>query len=189
MFQTSLLLFCLAATASAYGYGHGGTMGHGYGSGGYGGHGSVQAAIHSNHHIKYYDVPSYGHISPTHIEVGAKLVPITMVFRTKSSHLNVKQYHHGESGSHQESHSQDEPHYLTHTVKKPVYQEVHEVITPYRTITQEIKPVHEDIKTYVARKSHGYGGGGGSGGGYGYGFGHGPEYGIGHGGGGYSKRY
>ncbi|OTF82081.1 hypothetical protein BLA29_014808, partial [Euroglyphus maynei] len=68
-----------------------------------------------------------------------------------------------------ESHSQDEPHVLKHTVKKPVYQEVHEVILPRRQITQEIKPVLEDIQTLVARKSYGGGDalGGGAGGAYG----------------------
>jgi len=89
--------------------------------------------------------------------------------------LNVQQYHQGAQGSNQETQSEDEPHYLKHTVKKPIYQEVREVISPYRKITQEIKPVQEEIQTIVARgqaKSYGgsaggYGMGGGMGGGYG----------------------
>lgn len=52
------------------------------------------------------------------------------------------------------SNGSDEPHYLKHYVKKPIYQEVHEIITPYRKITQKIEPVHEEIETLVAKKSH-----------------------------------
>ena len=55
----------------------------------------------------------------------------------------------------------DEPHVLKHTVKKPVYQEVNEIITPYRKITQEVKPVQEDIQTIIARMSGGSNMGGG----------------------------
>ena len=60
----------------------------------------------------------------------------------------------------QESQSEDEPHILKHLVFKPVLQQIHEVITPRRLITQEIKPVFEDIQTLVARNSHGGNGGG-----------------------------
>ena len=74
----------------------------------------------------------------------------------------------------------DEPHVLKHTVKKPVYQEVNEIITPYRRITQEIKPVQEEIETLVARKSYGGGGGYGGGMGGGYGGGMGGGYGGGY---------
>ena len=73
-------------------------------------------------------------------------------------------------------------------MKKPIIQEVHEVITPFRKITQEIQPVQEEIQTIVAR---GTGGGlqvGGGGGGLGLGGGLGGGYGGGSksgGGGGY----
>ena len=126
-----------------------------------------------------------------------------MNFRSKSSYLKLNQQHEGQKGSYQESYSQgmcifcllnnliirrmltekcpffstDEPHYLKHTVKKPVYQEVNEVITPYRKIRQEIRPVQEEIETMVARKAYGGGGyGGGYGGGMGGGYGGGGEY-------------
>lgn len=121
--------------------------------------------------------------------VGAQAIPVNMIFRSASSNLNVQQMHEGAAGSQQESQSEDEPHYLKHTVKKPILQEVYEVITPYRKITQEIKPVQEDIQTIIARMSGGgggYGGGmGGGGGGYGGGMSRG---GGGYGGGGGGSR-
>jgi len=132
-------------------------------------------------------------VQPTTIEVGANSVPLNILFRSASSNLNVQQYHEGAKGGYQESQSEDEPHILKHTVKKPIYQEVREVISPYRKITQEIKPVQEEIQTIVARgtgKSYGGGGGGyggGMGGGLGGGYGGGGFGGMGGGYGGGSR--
>ena len=156
----------------------GGGGGGGYGGGGYGG-GVVPAAIHSRHSVQYYDVPSSGYVQPTTVEVGASSVPLNILFRSASSNLNVQQYHEGAKGGYQETNSEDEPHYLRHTVKKPIIQEVREVISPYRKITQEIKPVQEEIQTIVARgtgKSYGGGGGGYGGGGFGGGLSMGGGY-------------
>lgn len=55
--------------------------------------------------------------------------------------MHVDQQHYGAKGGYKESHSQDEPHYLKHTVTKPIYQEVKEVISPYRKVTQVVEPV------------------------------------------------
>ena len=67
----------------------------------------------------------------------------------------------------------DEPHYLTHHVDKPVYQNIYETIRPYRKIIQKIEPVNEEIETIVAKKHHdddyGYGHHNENGGGNGYG--------------------
>ena len=132
-----------------------GSGGGGYGGGGYGGDGysgaPIPAAIQSHHNIHYYDVPSTGHVHPTTVEVGASSVPLNILFRSASSNLNVQQYHEGARGTNQKTQSEDEAHVLKHTVKKPIYQEVREVISPYRKITQEIKPVQEEIETIVAR--------------------------------------
>ena len=94
-------------------------------------------------------------------QVGAQAIPINMIFRSQSSALNVKQQHQSAAGSQQESKSEDEPHILRHTVKKPIYQMINEIITPYRKITQEVKPVQEDIQTIIARMSGGSNMGGG----------------------------
>lgn len=153
--------------------GYGGGMGGGMG-GGYGGGMPIPASVQSRHNVQYMDVPSTGMVKPTSIEIGASHVPINFLFRSASSHLNVQQKHQGAPGSSQESASEDEPHLLSHRVNKPVYQEVREVIAPYRKITQEIKPVQEEIETIVSRAAMkmgggGYGGAGGMGGFAGFG--------------------
>ena len=108
----------------------------GYGKSNYGNSGPISASIRSRHNVQYYDVPSSGYAKPTSIEVKANAAPLNILFRSASSYLNVEQRHEGAPGSNQESDSEDEPHILKHTVKKPVYQEVREIISPYRKITQ-----------------------------------------------------
>lgn len=177
-------LVILASVALAHGYGsmgggYGGGGGYSMGGGGYGGGGGgsgygggvIPAAILSRHNVQYYDVPSTGYIQPTTIEVGANHIPLNLLFRSASSNLNVQQVHMGAKGSYQQSQSEDEPHILKHSVTKPIYQEVREVVMPYRKITQEIRPVQEEIQTLVARNAGGGYGGGGMGGGYGGGAG------------------
>ena len=167
----------IVCKASGFGGGGGGGGGYGSGSGGgssgrYGSMGGgggmpIPAAIQSRHNVQYYDVPSTGMVKPTSIEIGASHIPINFLFRSASSQLNVQQKHQSAQGSNQESSSEDEPHVLSHQVKKPIYQEVKEVISPYRKITQEIKPVQEEIETIVSRNKIGGGYGGSSSGGYG----------------------
>ncbi|XP_027202693.2 uncharacterized protein LOC113796591 [Dermatophagoides pteronyssinus] len=174
-------IFVIAASitmayGSGYGMGGGGASGMsagngGGGGGGYGGMGggmgeTVNLAVKSNHRVSYREVESQRMVKPITVEIGAMAIPINMIFRSQSSALNVKQEHQSAAGSNQESQSEDEPHILKHTVKKPIYQEVYEVITPYRKITQEIKPVEEEIKTLIAKQSMMMNGGG-MGGGYG----------------------
>ena len=184
LFRRQLIVvasFVACATAGGYGGGggySGGGGGGGYsggGGGGYGGGGSgggyggqaIPVAIQTRHQVEFRNVPSYGSVSPTTVEVGASPIPLQILFRSSSSSLNVQQSHDGASGSTQESSSQDEPHRLVHSVTKPIIQEVREVITPFRKITQEIQPVQEEILTIVARgneRGSGSGGSGGSGG-------------------------
>ncbi|KAH9493900.1 hypothetical protein DERF_014626 [Dermatophagoides farinae] len=122
--------------------------------GGGGGGGIIPIAIQTKHNIEYKDVPSSGSIQTATVEVGARSIPINIIFRSASSSLNVLQRHQGAGGDTQESHSEDEPHVLRHTVKKPIYQIVNEIITPYRKISQEVHPVQEEIKTVVAKNSN-----------------------------------
>jgi len=132
------------------GYGLGGGLGGGYG-GGYGHGAVVPAAVISHHNIKHYDVHSQGHIYPVSIDVPANVLPLNFVFRSASSLVNVQHKHEGAHGSFKETHSQDEPHVLKHTVTKPIIQEVREVISPFRRIQQTVEPVREEIQTLVAR--------------------------------------
>jgi len=142
------------ARASSGGYGGMSAGGFGGNFGGNSGAGqTVQAAIQTRHNVEFRDVPSSGSVAPTIIEVGASSIPMTILFRSASSSLNVQQQHDGAQGSVQESQSDDEPHILRHSVNKPIIQEIREVITPFRKITQEIQPVQEEINTIVARNS------------------------------------
>ncbi|XP_027202416.2 uncharacterized protein LOC113796355 [Dermatophagoides pteronyssinus] len=166
------------------GGGFGGGISFGRGGGGGGGGQTVQAAVISNHRVEFRDVPSSGGAAPTTIEVGANAVPVNLLFRSASSNLNIQQAHDGAGGSVQESQSEDEPHILRHSVTKPIIQEVHEVITPQRRITQEIQPVQEEILTVVSRDQSGGRGGGFGGGASGFGGGRGSGFGGGRGGGG-----
>jgi hypothetical protein len=51
----------------------------------------------------------------------------------------------------QESRYEDEPHLLRHEVIRPVIQELHEVIQPFRRVIQTIQPVIEEIHSVVAK--------------------------------------
>lgn len=158
-----MLVSALVAVVSANGYGGGYGGGNSYAlqaaspsyGGGYSNGNSygqvVNAAIQTRHTVEYRDVPTYNSVKPTTIEVGASPIPIQILFRSASSNLNVRQAHDGARGSTQQTSSEDEPHRLVHSVTKPVVQEVREIITPFRKITQEIQPVQEEIITIVAR--------------------------------------
>lgn len=113
----------------------------------------IPMAVQTQHKIEYKEVPSSGTIETATVEVGAKSIPINVIFRSASSSLNVLQHHQGANGDTQQSSSEDEPHRLLHTVTKPIIQEIHEIISPFRKITQEVHPVKEEIQTIVARKS------------------------------------
>ena len=113
----------------------------------------VQAAVISKHQVSYIDVPSTPaqELKPTTIEVKANPVPINIILKSSSSKLNIQQEHQPSKGTVQQTESEDEPHILKHTVRKPIIQEVYEMITPYRFIKQELQPVQEEIQTIVAR--------------------------------------
>ncbi|UXI16213.1 hypothetical protein NH340_JMT02156 [Sarcoptes scabiei] len=125
------------------------------------------AAIQSMRTVEVNDVQdSYENSQPQIIDIPPSAMPIVINFRTSASQIQIHQSHDaGEPKEVQETSSQDEPHFLRHSVTKPVIQEVHEIILPYRRIIQEIRPVEEEIKTIVARGSQGKDGSGHHGGG------------------------
>lgn len=59
----------------------------------------VSAAIQSRHNIQYYDVPTSRQITPISIDIGANVIPVSMVFRSASSQLSVEQNHLNQGGS------------------------------------------------------------------------------------------
>jgi hypothetical protein len=113
----------------------------------------VSAAIHSTRTVEYKAVPYNDEpLVPQVVEVEPSEIPLNIHFKSRSSTIKVSQSHEaGEPGTVEQTQSQDEPSRVIHEVHKPVIQEVREVITPYRQVTQEVQPVVEQVHTVVAR--------------------------------------
>ncbi|KAH9406740.1 hypothetical protein TYRP_012999 [Tyrophagus putrescentiae] len=124
----------------------------------YGSSNPISVSRKVNHRVRYYDTPTSSNSKPTFVEVGSSPGVINFLFRSSSSYINAKQQHDSAKGSNQESQSEDEAHYLRHTVTKPITQELYEILVPKRKTVQEIRPVEEEIETVVARnQNQGYG--------------------------------
>ena len=187
-------------------YGGMGGMGGMGGLGGMGGNGGnqmnglgngqvINAAVNTRQTVQTINVPSSnsGAPSPT-VDINSGALPLTLRFNSQSSSIKAIQRHVGSRGNTQRSNAVDEPDVLIQTVKKPIVQEIREIIQPYRKRTQEVRPVQERVQTVIAKstgimnnngggnRGNNIGGGGGSSGGIGDG---GDEHG-GQNGGGYS---
>ena len=112
----------------------------------------------SQRNIKVIDVPStYSLPAETMtIQIPPSSQPLTFILQSRSSELNLQSSHKSDPGSYKETNSEDGLHVLVHTVTRPVLQEIREIITPYRRVTQEIKPVQETAETLVAQDKRGY---------------------------------
>lgn len=138
----------------------------GYGSGG----GAVQVAVRSAHNTQYYGVESQpAYITPTSLCLTSQSAPVNMMFQTLPGPINVNHAYARSPGSFRATESVEEPHRFVHTVRRPVIQEVREIISPLRFVRQEIRPVEESIQTIVARQAGGGAGLGGAGNGGGFG--------------------
>lgn len=130
-----------------------GSMSGGYGSGGHSSSaanaGPVQAAVRSRHTIEYIDVDlPQDEVAPQIVDVDAGVLPLVLNFKSASSRIQVHQTHEGARPDDiEETQSEDEPQMLRHTVQKPIVQELREIITPYRRVVQEIRPVRGSLKT------------------------------------------
>lgn len=113
----------------------------------------ISAAIQSVRELELKDVQnSYENQEPQIIDIPPSALPIVINFRTSSSQIQIHQSHEpSEPAEVKQTQSEDKPQYLKHQVTKPVIQELHEIIMPYRRIIQEIRPVEEEVKTIVAR--------------------------------------
>ncbi|KAH9413196.1 hypothetical protein DERP_006882 [Dermatophagoides pteronyssinus] len=80
------------------------------------------------------------------------VLPIVFNFKTKASPVIAKTTHKPspQSSSVQYFETHEPPHYREHTVHKPVIQDFHEIIVPYRVYIQEIQPVNEFHHTIVS---------------------------------------
>lgn len=171
VFLLPIYVFCFTASLVAASRSYGEPVDH------YGSSGPIEAAIKSRQLIRTIPVGSSrsgGARTPT-IDINSGTNVITLRFNTVSSKINALQKHTGSGGSVKKSDFTDEPDLLVQNVQKPVVQKVNEIISPFRKISQEIRPVQEQIETIIAKGMEGGGGsgGGGSRGGHGYGGGRG----------------
>ncbi|KAI2808735.1 hypothetical protein RDWZM_005940 [Blomia tropicalis] len=113
----------------------------------------IQAAVQTKHtfETKPVDIP-FEDLEPQIIEVEGGALPLEIHFKSASSRIRVHQSHAAAgAGETEHTSAEEEPHRLVHEVKKPIIQEVREIITPYRRVIQEIQPVQEEIHTIVAK--------------------------------------
>lgn len=109
--------------------------------------------MHTRHSVslKKVDLPQSKLLSPGTIEVNGAVPSFVIKFNSASSKLNLFHEHQpSKVPALKESFSEDKPHILKHAVRRPIYQEVRELIFPTRKIIQQINPVIESIRTIVA---------------------------------------
>lgn len=114
----------------------------------------VDAAIYSKHSVSTYPVASKSYSHNPFVDIKSEPLPLTIRFNSHSSHTNAIQKHFGSHGTVQKASHIDEPDLLINRIKKPIIQEVHETIYPYRQRTQEIRPLREKIETIIAKEQH-----------------------------------
>lgn len=102
------------------------------------GEGPINIAVRRTHQVSTVpvNVPETEFV-PQVIEVDAGELPIILKFNSRSSRVQVTQAHTGGGGGQvEQTSSEDEPTRLQHSVVKPIIQEVHEIITPFRRVIQ-----------------------------------------------------
>ena len=113
-----------------------------------------KAAVRTKHTFEYRPVKIeqlQEQSEPKIIEVEARSLPLEIHFKSASSRIKMVQEHQkGELQQEQRTQSVEEPQRMFHLVRKPIIQEVREIISPYRRIVQEIQPVLEEIHTVIA---------------------------------------
>ncbi|KAJ6221085.1 hypothetical protein RDWZM_006897 [Blomia tropicalis] len=134
---------------------------------------SVEAPVKSYHSVHTYPVPSVqANIKNPVVDINSGPLPLTIKFNSHSSDIYAVQKHIGSHPQVQKSSHVDHPDLLIQNIKKPVIQEVREVITPYRHRIQEVRPVQEKIETIIAKDSYHGGNDHKYGHGYSHGYGH-----------------
>lgn len=89
------------------------------------------------------------------IEVAPHERPLQIHFKSPSNKIKVMQIPIERQQKFEPiiERTEDEPQKFFHQIKKPIIQEVHEIIMPYRKVIQEIQPVVEQIHTVVSSSS------------------------------------
>ncbi|KAH9419985.1 hypothetical protein DERP_001818, partial [Dermatophagoides pteronyssinus] len=114
----------------------------------------VKAAVYRvPNTVEYKSMPTnYNKVQPQVVEVEPSETALHLHFKTGSSGILLTQSHEkSQSPEVQVEESKEDVARLIHKIEKPIIQEVHEVITPYRQITKEISPVVEAIHTIVSK--------------------------------------
>lgn len=87
-------------------------------------------AIQRQSRVDFVPVQSNaGPAEPTTLFIDAESSPVNLVVRSVSHGVNLDVQHIAAKGTFRETASEDEPSRHVHTIRKPVIQEVHEVIT------------------------------------------------------------
>lgn len=103
--------------------------------------GPVSAAVQTKRtvEVKPVRVPE-DHVEPHVVDVEASVQPVHVVFRSSSNPIMVNQIHKpADPNKVERTESEDEPHRVQHRVTRPIIQQVHEIIQPYRKVLQESK--------------------------------------------------
>lgn len=101
----------------------------------------VAAAVQTKRtvEVKPVRIPE-DHAEPHVVDVEASVQPVHVIFRSSSNPIMVNQIHKpAEQGKVERTESEDEPHRVQHRVTRPIIQQVHEIIQPYRKVLQESK--------------------------------------------------
>ncbi|KAF7493197.1 hypothetical protein SSS_01529 [Sarcoptes scabiei] len=114
------------------------------------------SAIRSRHFFesREIDTETEPNRSPSRIiEIDGGSIPLELHFKSSSSAIKIKQSHSERPfGEGPEFHEHNEPPQLWVTeVRKPIIQEVREIIAPYRKVIQQIEPVIEEIHTIISK--------------------------------------
>ena len=82
--------------------------------------------------------------------------PLQLHFKSPSNRIRVIQSsiedHEKQTEKQEIERTEEEPRLYYQQIRKPILQQVHEIIMPYRKVIQEIKPVVEQIHTVVSSK-------------------------------------
>ena len=98
----------------------------------------IQAAVQTKHTFEERPVNiPFEDMEPQIVEVEGGALPLEIHFKSSSSRIKVRQSHESAgAGETEHTSAEEEPHRLVHEVKKPIIQEVREIITPYRRVIQ-----------------------------------------------------
>ena len=91
------------------------------------------------------------------IEVLPQSRPLQIHFKSPSNRIKVVQSSINDNGKQEENihqepeieRTEEEPRLYYQQIRKPILQQVHEIIMPYRKVIQEVKPVVEQVHTVV----------------------------------------